>query len=169
VRTVLLLNQSEEILGLITWQRAATLYVQGKAQRPALHEDEYEIRTVAGVFRLPTALVLVQYVQVPYRRLAVSRQNVLNRDGYECQYCGKALTSTSGTVDHVVPVSRGGGHVWKNVVAACAKCNNRKADRTLAEAGLRLRREPAVPTRTMLVITRIEVEKRETWKRWVAG
>ena len=89
--------------------------------------------------------------------------------GYECKYCGKALTSTSGTVDHVVPVSRGGGHVWRNVVAACAKCNNRKADRTLAEAGLRLRREPAVPTRTMLVVTRIEVEKRETWKRWVAG
>jgi len=53
-------------------------------------------------------------------------------------------------VDHVLPQSRGGESTWLNAVAACAPCNHRKANRTPAEAGLRLRLTPYAPTRAQL-------------------
>jgi 5-methylcytosine-specific restriction endonuclease McrA len=50
------------------------------------------------------------------------------------------------TVDHLVPQSRGGRNSWLNTVAACTRCNHRKANRTPAEAGMTLRLEPRVPS-----------------------
>ena len=46
-----------------------------------------------------------------------------------------------------VPRSRGGEHTWRNVVAACRRCNTCKGCRTPKEAGLQLRRNPRVPPR----------------------
>jgi 5-methylcytosine-specific restriction endonuclease McrA len=59
-----------------------------------------------------------------------------------CGYCGKDAT----TIDHILPRSRGGRNTWKNTVAACTVCNQRKGDRTPAEAGMVLRLQPSVPT-----------------------
>ena len=67
---------------------------------------------------------------------------MLDRDGHRCGYCGGPAT----TIDHVRPRSRGGKNHWLNTVAACGGCNQRKGDRTPAEAGLRLRFEPTAPT-----------------------
>jgi 5-methylcytosine-specific restriction endonuclease McrA len=66
---------------------------------------------------------------------------VFARDEWSCQYCG----SPAENLDHVVPRSRGGMHVWENVVAACRRCNAKKEDRTPAEAGFHLRRQPYAP------------------------
>jgi 5-methylcytosine-specific restriction endonuclease McrA len=44
-----------------------------------------------------------------------------------------------------MPRSRGGIHAWDNVVAACARCNHKKGDRTPAELGWRLHAAPAQP------------------------
>ena len=44
-----------------------------------------------------------------------------------------------------MPRSRGGRHAWENVVAACARCNHTKGDRTPAELGWRLHTLPAAP------------------------
>jgi 5-methylcytosine-specific restriction endonuclease McrA len=63
-----------------------------------------------------------------------------------CAYRGAHAT----TIDHVLPRSRGGTNSWTNTVAACARCNGRKSDRTPAEAGMRLRTEPAAPTWAVL-------------------
>src|SRR5262249_9025127 len=63
-------------------------------------------------------------------------------DGRRCGYCGGPAT----TIDHILPRSRGGKNHWLNTVAACCGCNQRKGDRTPAEAGLRLRFEPPTPT-----------------------
>ena len=50
------------------------------------------------------------------------------------------------TVDHVVPRARGGRNTWLNTVAACGGCNQRKGDRTPAEARMPLRTTPQAPT-----------------------
>jgi 5-methylcytosine-specific restriction enzyme A len=50
-----------------------------------------------------------------------------------CAYCGRAVASRALTLDHVVPVARGGRSVKGNVVAACKECNNRKKLMTPAE------------------------------------
>ena len=57
------------------------------------------------------------------------RQAVFERDGLECQYCGDEAT----TVDHVVPLSRGGTNDLANLTPACKPCNSSKRDRLLEE------------------------------------
>ena len=167
MKKVLLLNASEEIVDVIGWQRAATLLFQGKAKRPHNHNEEYEITTTSGIFRLPTALVLVQYVRIPYKRSALNKDNVLKRDGYICQYCGDKLSSTTGTMDHVMPRSRGGKHTWKNVVACCRPCNNKKDNMTPGEAKMKLKSKPFVPHRDILIVKGVDVRTHQTWTRWV--
>ena len=108
-----------------------------------VHEARPDARI--GVYPIPTVVRLVGYVVTRWRRgrgPSWSRAGVLARDGRRCAFCGGAAT----TVDHVLPRSRGGGDTWENTVAACARCNNRKGDRTPAEARMPLRRTPAAPT-----------------------
>jgi 5-methylcytosine-specific restriction enzyme A len=50
-----------------------------------------------------------------------------------CAYCGKRISARELTLDHVVPLARGGRSVKGNVVAACKECNNRKKLMTPAE------------------------------------
>lgn len=169
---VLLLNASEEVLKVIQWQHAVKLLITGKARRPYGHDDEYQIRTSSGVFKLPTALVLVRYVHVPYRNAAVNKQNVLMRDDYTCGYCSKKLINATGTIDHILPQSRGGKTEWMNVIASCKDCNNKKDSLTLKEAGkkygMKLLKKPFIPSRDFIVLTRVDTETHETWSRWVA-
>src|SRR5690606_39263414 len=73
--------------------------------------------------------------------VSLTRRAVFARDSWKCVYCGGAAE----TIDHVMPRSRGGGHVWENVVASCARCNHKKSDRTPAEMGWSLGVPPAVP------------------------
>ena len=50
-----------------------------------------------------------------------------------CAYCGAQVPPRELTMDHVVPVARGGRSTKGNVVAACKACNNRKKLLTPAE------------------------------------
>jgi 5-methylcytosine-specific restriction endonuclease McrA len=71
----------------------------------------------------------------------MSRRAIFARDGWRCAYCH----GSAETIDHVLPRSRGGRHAWDNVVAACARCNHTKGDKTPAELGWRLRVIPMAP------------------------
>uniref|UniRef100_A0A7R9Z2P6 HNH nuclease domain-containing protein n=2 Tax=Chlamydomonas euryale TaxID=1486919 RepID=A0A7R9Z2P6_9CHLO len=90
--------------------------------------------------------MLPAVIRVPNRYLnlneiasdvACTRRNVLVRDRYTCQYCG--CSSKHLTLDHVVPVSKGGRNEWLNLVTACVACNQRKGDKTLQALGWKLR------------------------------
>jgi 5-methylcytosine-specific restriction endonuclease McrA len=76
-------------------------------------------------------------------------RNLQTRDGFRCAYCGRhasELRRDEGlTRDHVFPRSRGGTDTWENLLCACAPCNNRKADRTPEEAGMRPIFQPWTP------------------------
>lgn len=50
-----------------------------------------------------------------------------------CHYCGQHFPPEELTMDHVVPVARGGRSVRGNVVPCCKECNNRKKYLTPAE------------------------------------
>ena len=49
------------------------------------------------------------------------------------------------SLDHVIPISRGGKSSWENVVCACLPCNVRKGNKLLAECGVQLIRQPHRP------------------------
>ncbi|MBX7056913.1 MAG: HNH endonuclease [Leptospirales bacterium] len=44
----------------------------------------------------------------------------------ECYYCGRHFAPSELTMDHIVPLSRGGRSVKANLAACCKDCNNRK-------------------------------------------
>ena len=46
--------------------------------------------------------------------------------GGKCFYCGRAVGARALTMDHIVPLGRGGPSVRGNVVAACKPCNTKK-------------------------------------------
>lgn len=164
---VLLLNNTEEVLNVIPWHRAVRLIQKGKASPPYGHEDYYRISTGSGYFELPTALVLMRYVHIPYKDASLSRRNIIWRDENQCQYCQTQLNESNETLDHVLPTSRGGKHEWTNLVACCRKCNARKADRTPQEANMKLIREPKVPTRRVLAIKLVSKKSTKSWERWM--
>lgn len=53
------------------------------------------------------------------------RKAVLQAHNNRCYYCGKKAT----TIDHIMPVSRGGNSEIDNLVASCLACNQRAGDR----------------------------------------
>lgn len=113
-----------------------------------IHEAEPD--RLIGIYPLPRVVRLVRYVVTRWRYTrgpGWSRAGVLVRDGRRCGYCGAAAS----TVDHIQPRCRGGRNTWTNTVAACYGCNQRKGDLTPAEAGMRLRSDPSVPTWAALV------------------
>ena len=167
-RKVLLLNASEQIIGIIDWCKAVTLLMQGKVRSPFNYDHFYEIKTGSGVFQLPSALILVNYVFIPYRLARASKRNISRRDNYECQYCGCKIVGDKITIDHVMPKSRGGKHQWTNVVASCKKCNARKSNRTPIEAGMKLRTEPVAPTRGLLFVEITDEYHKIIWSRWLS-
>jgi 5-methylcytosine-specific restriction endonuclease McrA len=136
----LILNATYEPLAVVAARRAVVLVLKEKAviletNGVAFHAEHVTIPA-------PSVVRLNYFVRVPPRaRTALSRRAVFARDSWICQYCG----SSAENVDHVIPRSRGGPHTWENVVAACRRCNQRKENRLLAEAGLRLLREPRAP------------------------
>lgn len=81
----------------------------------------------------------------------VSYDRVLERDGYHCYICEKAIDPTlksphpgSLTFDHVIPFVRGGVHSEDNIKPAHRVCNNRKHMMLLEWMSPRQRRGPSV-------------------------
>jgi 5-methylcytosine-specific restriction endonuclease McrA len=74
------------------------------------------VRTARGAIRVPTVIVAVNYARVPKKRPKLSAKNIRERDGNRCQYTGKLLHPDEGSLDHVVPRSRGGADSWENLV-----------------------------------------------------
>ena len=136
----LVLNATYEPLNSVSWRRAVILVLDGRAEVVEESTEVWHSRAVQ--LRVPLVIRLYRYVRVPYRATAaLSRRAVLARDGHECAYCGGRAT----TLDHVVPRSRGGDNSFDNLVAACGRCNQRKADRTPIEAKMPLRFQPYTP------------------------
>ncbi|MBL8231629.1 MAG: HNH endonuclease [Bryobacterales bacterium] len=137
---VLVLNASYEPINVCAVRRALVLVLKGVAST-----EEHSVTNVHSTrqsFRVPSVIRLLEYRRIPHQSRALSRKNILLRDRYTCQYCGKTLPSSELTLDHVVPRSRGGDGSWENLVACCNPCNNRKGNRTPDEANMRLNRMP---------------------------
>lgn len=136
----LVLNATYEPLCVVPSRRALMLVLAEKAE--VLHATDGVFRSERMSLAEPSVVRLSYYVRVPYQaRVALNRRAVFARDGHRCQYCGAAAEN----IDHVIPKSRGGLHVWDNVVAACRPCNTRKRDRMLEDSGMKLRRTPTAP------------------------
>lgn len=146
----LVLNASYEPLCVVPCRRAAVLVLAHKADM--VHDTGEALHSEHLAVPIPSVIRLRHFVKVPYhRRAPLSRRSVFARDAHRCQYCGVAAES----IDHVIPRSKGGGHTWDNVVAACRPCNVRKRDRLLDETSMVLRRRPAAPIALTWVVVAV--------------
>lgn len=113
------------------------------------------VRIAGSVFLVPRIIRLVHYIRRKMKHsVPLSKKNIMVRDRFTCAYCG---TKHDLTIDHVIPISRGGKQNWENMVTACMTCNQKKADRLPNEAGMRLHKQPYQPTISEHLYARLEV------------
>ncbi|HLX71463.1 MAG TPA: HNH endonuclease [Verrucomicrobiae bacterium] len=128
--------EGENHIRPVTWDEWITLPI--RAQDNAVH-------TVRGQIRVPAVIVAVNFARVPKKRPKLCAKNIRERDGNRCQYTGKLLKPDEGSLDHVLPRSRGGADTWENLVWSSKDVNTRKGNRLPHEAGLKLLNTPRAP------------------------
>ena len=138
---VLVLNGNFEPLNVTRVRRALLLLIRGKAEM--IENGRGHLQAATTSLEVPSVIRLATYVRRPPPPQRLTRREVFTRDRNLCQYCGKPAKDL--TLDHVVPRHRGGKNTWDNIVAACVRCNHRKAGRTPQEAGMNLLSVPALP------------------------
>lgn len=147
---VLMLSTGFEPLFQTNWRRALVAVFGGRAEVIEEHAT-LKIGTPSGSIPFPlkvrfvSGIIAAKVKQFKHSAI-LSRRNLMLRDGGECQYCGVNVSLKTGTMDHVIPRSRGGTHTWDNVVLACSKCNQKKADKMPEAFYLKLKKKPATPT-----------------------
>lgn len=157
---VLVLNRFFQAIQVTSVKRAITLLYKGQVRAVAPDYSTYDfnnwqdipvqaeddaIKTPSRAILVPHVVQLLRFEKVPRQEVKFSRGNIYLRDRNRCQYCGKKFSTAELSLDHVIPVSRGGRSTWENVVCACLRCNVRKGNRLPSECGMELRRRPLRP------------------------
>lgn len=160
---VLLLNATYEPLSTIKIERAMVLLITEKVD--VVHSSPNKVvRTVHREYPWPEVLRLKSYVRVKFKELAPSKRNIIDRDEGTCQYCGSKKRLT---IDHVLPVSRGGENSWTNMVACCWDCNNKKGNLTPEEWGRPLIRTPFRPTHLSVIKVYSKENRIPSWEDYI--
>lgn len=164
---VLLLGIDYRPIHVVDARRAIILVLAGKAEVVETDPDGVPIRSARLEFAVPAVVRLLRAVKILRRTPTLTRRALIARDDGRCQFVG--CTRAGTTIEHVLPRSRGGAHSWDNVVAACERCNHSKGDRTLAEAGMMLVREPRVPRYVVALVAKAGGRAPELWVPYLAG
>ena len=126
-------------LSIVDWQESIRYLVLNKVEVLEWHDD-WVVHSANWQTRVPAVVMLHDY-QKPKSTMRLSKRNIFLRDEYTCQYCGCSVADASATLDHVLPVSKGGKTTWENSTTACKPCNYRKA----AHAKMKPTRVPYKP------------------------
>ncbi|MSP64653.1 MAG: HNH endonuclease [Ignavibacteria bacterium] len=159
----MVLNNNYEPLSVCNVRKAIILIILDKAELVEKRGAKV-VRSVSKEFPFPSIVKLAHYVKVPYKRIILSRKNILRRDKHSCQYCGSADSNL--TIDHVLPRSRFGEDTWENLVCACVECNNAKGDKTPDEAKMHLIRRPIRPNHIIFIKHFVESIE-DCWKPYL--
>ncbi len=142
-KPVLLLNQNYEPLTILKLKRAITLLILGKVDMIE-NEDGNFVHAISIAYPVPSVIRLKYFVHIKRKEISLTKKNIIKRDNHQCQYCGRSTGMM--TTDHIIPRALGGEDSWENLVCACLECNNRKGDRTLKQAGMKLLKKPRRPS-----------------------
>lgn len=160
---VLLLNGDYTPLETISVERAMILLVSQKVEVVHAKVDRF-IRTIKDNFPFPEVVRLKWYVYIKRKAISPTKRNIFERDNHTCQYCG---SKKNLTIDHVMPVSRGGENSWKNMVTCCWKCNNKKDNKTPEEAGMPLKSVPSRPSHLHVMKVYSNDNKLTSWNDYI--
>ncbi len=177
--TVLVLNRSFFPVHITTVKRAFIMLYAGIVKAV---DDQYQtfnfeswaelsaaghrdtVGIVGKIVRVPRVVLLTAYDRIPKRAIRFSRLNIMIRDRYQCQYCGRRASTSELNLDHVLPRSQGGLTTWENIVTSCHRCNRRKGGQTPDEAEMLLIRKPFRPTSLPFLHLHLKNFHYEEWK-----
>ena len=162
---VLVLNANFEPINVCSLRRALGMMLTEKAS--LVMNGRGEIHSSSFAFPCPSIIRLQQMVHRPRPRVSLTRREILRRDNYTCQYCGKHTVDL--TIDHIIPRHLGGQHTWENVIAACPSCNHRKGGRTLDKANMHLKHTPKEPPLNARYLYGHYLHENNEWEPFLEG
>lgn len=128
----------------ITIARAIALVGHASAIIPP-EADLLEVRSPGQIVLVPNPIIInVDKAFVPRIPLP-SKRGVYERDHGRCAYCGRIISFSEASIDHIVPQFLHGPTTWDNLVNACRHCNEKKANRTPDQARMPLLFRPHKP------------------------
>lgn len=148
-KKTLVLDSSYIPRSVINTERAFVISYKGNAEVISEHPESFKLVNPELDIPKPSIIRIFKHVNVPFTKVALSRENIYKRDNYVCVYCGSD-NKKNLTLDHVIPKSKGGKDSWDNLVTSCKKCNSEKSDLTLVEFG-KLIPKPIRPHYLMLM------------------
>jgi len=162
---VLLLNADAQPisylpLSAIQWKEAITYLWLDKVTVLEWY-DNWIVRSASWETKVP-AVMMLKEMQRRRRMPRFSKVNLYIRDLYTCQYCNTPYTKNNLTLDHVIPLSKGGKTRWENIVAACGPCNTRKGNKTI----MKPKTIPYQPTYYELVANRKKLDIQIAHPSW---
>ena len=162
-KQVLVLNRSWQAVNTITVQAALSMMAADAATgmnfengnfvpvrwgdwlKLDVRPEDDSIGTPRSRVRAPRVIIAVNFNKVPLKRPRLNLKHLRERDNHRCAYSGCVLAPHESSMEHVVPKSKGGATRWENVVLADKRINSIRGNRTLEEAGLKLKTKPHVP------------------------
>jgi 5-methylcytosine-specific restriction endonuclease McrA len=151
-------------LSIVQWKEAVMYMYHDKCNVLEWYDD-WMVRSPSWETRVPAVIMLKEYMQKS-RKPRFSKSNLYLRDMYECGYCGSRHFKSELTIDHVVPISRGGKTAWDNCISSCGPCNSHKGNRM----DIRPRYKPYTPGYYELVRKRKQLPfdlKHPSWNQWL--
>lgn len=146
VQVVTYFNNKLVVTRKITSCKAANLMLRDSRRRFVPPEaDLMEVHGTQDIFIVPTLILFFIDAALPMHVPGITKHGLYRREEGRCAYCGRQISLMKSTIDHILPKSKGGDNSWTNLVLACRRCNLRKGNRMLKEAGMSLIIEPGVP------------------------
>lgn len=119
-------------LSLWEGEEAIVKFINEKCQvlyfydRPVLSKNK-PVKLNGEILYWPS--VVVDYKQKIRDSVRLTRDVLYTRENGRCFWCDDPIpTPKESTKDHVIPESKGGKNTFENLVCACKKCNQEKAD-----------------------------------------
>ena len=116
-------------LSAIQWKEAITYLWMDKVTVLDWYDD-WIVRSNSWETRVP-AVIMLKEMYRRRRNPRFSKYNVHLRDYFTCQFCLTSFPKQQLTLDHVIPISRGGKTNWENIVSACGPCNSKKGSKLI--------------------------------------
>jgi 5-methylcytosine-specific restriction endonuclease McrA len=153
-------------LSTITWQESIKYFVLDKVTVLEWYDD-WVVSSPNWETRVPAVVMIKKYIR-KNSSVRFTKFNLMLRDAYTCQYCDANLTRSQCTLDHVLPISKGGKTTWTNVVTACGPCNVAKGDKLFPKPN----RIPMRPTYYDLIRNHEYLNhniKHKSWETFIFG
>lgn len=151
-------------LSTVSWQESVKYFILDKVVVLEWYDD-WVVSSPTWETKVPAVVMVKKYVR-KNSSVRLTKFNIYLRDMFDCQYCGEHLVRNDCTIDHVLPISKGGGTTWTNCVTACGPCNTAKGNKLLPLPNS----VPYKPTYYDLVKNKDILDyqvKHESWKNYI--